>query len=122
MEQYPFPLLQTDTKLAADPSLAGWNASISATTEFFLVWRADSSCGLRVVHERASAKLAAKRAHALDATNRSQVKVTSLAIRRASLGSVAKMHADSRAGEHKRAVRSAVRCSAGYRLTWGRSQ
>ena len=48
----PFPMVQTDAKLANDPDFRTQNISVTATTSFVVLWKkAPQPCAVRITHE-----------------------------------------------------------------------
>ena len=107
-ELYPYPVLQSDVALASDHSLRGWNASVTATTSFMMIWSA--ACRLHLRHEPALhiSGQSGVGHHA------SQVRVASLSLRRISLSTLARMQKYPNAKAHVWAPRMAVGCEPAW--------
>jgi hypothetical protein len=62
-ELYPFPLVQTDARVASSPQYRHTNVSITASTEWWVLWTATSQCHVHITHRRSAAKDAALHNH-----------------------------------------------------------
>jgi hypothetical protein len=58
-ELYPFPLVQTDARVASSPQYWHTNVSITASTEWWVLWTAASQCRVHITHRRSAAEDAA---------------------------------------------------------------
>lgn len=110
-ELNPYPIVQSDVALASDRSLRGWNASVTATTSFVMIWSA--ACRLHLHHSPAlPVGIGGQRGVA--GHRASQVRVASLSLRRVALSSLARMQAYPIAKAHVWAPRMAVGCEPAW--------
>jgi len=62
-DMYPFPEVQADALYSPDPTYMRHNVTLTASTEFTILWNATSECSLRITNTLADPFFVVKRKH-----------------------------------------------------------
>ena len=77
---YPFPFVQTDARRARNTDVLKANATVTAETEFFLLWRAGTPCYLNVLHAERNQQLSVSESRYGQSRWPTRIRIDSLAL------------------------------------------